>query len=688
VKYFILILLIPATIFAQEFQFRQEYDTIPITINGWTPFASFTGGESETAPELCDIDGDGDFDFFVGNWGFSLTYFENIGTNTIPQFKFRTKRYDGITIDSVTGGRTYPLFCDLDADGDKDLILGDFDGKIHFWRNDGSAQNATYTLITDSLQNIVVSGFCKPELWDCDDDGDFDLFIGDYWGKVAFYRNIGTPQQSNFSLVSNFWLNIDVGFNSCPKFVDIDADGDEDLFIGAENGKIYFYRNNGTPQQYNFSYVTNNYNNIDVGDYSVPKFADIDHDGDFDLFIGREDLVSNSPSIGDLYFYENTGTPQNVDLELVTQDYLAFDLGKGIFTELADIDADHDFDFFFLQQSCGNLAYFINTGTVNEPRLHLESLNYQNLSINRYLIDFTDIDGDGDPDLCIGSGRNPAPSLARLYFYANTGSPRNANLSTLRYLTLPLSRRTLDNPLFFDIDADGDYDVLIRDNGNNLYYFPNIGNQINPIYGSPVFNWQNLSGIGFSGLRCYDIDNDGDLDLFAVAPDQVNHVYFFRNIGTSIEPHLRLVTQHFLIPDFPFYSDNLQICDIDHDGDGDLFISCYEGGMLFFRNITDDSTGVAGRPLKHPQRQRATLSINPSPANPKTAISIQLSALSFVNLSVYDITGRKVSELVNGTMSAGEHTVSWNASGNASGVYLVRLQTPTESVTQKVVAVK
>jgi hypothetical protein len=128
------------------------------------------------------------------------------------------------------------------------------------------------------------------------------------------------------------------------------------------------------------------------------------------------------------------------------------------------------------------------------------------------------------------------------------------------------------------------------------------------------------------------------------------------------------------------------LLDIDHDGDGDMFLGDQWGGIRFFRNVTGET--VIGPHKERPHPKRATLSINPSPANPKTAISIQLSALSFVNLSVYDITGRKVAELVNGTMSAGEHTVSWNASGNASGVYLVKLEAGEERVTQKMVVVK
>ena len=64
----------------------------------------------------------------------------------------------------------------------------------------------------------------------------------------------------------------------------------------------------------------------------------------------------------------------------------------------------------------------------------------------------------------------------------------------------------------------------------------------------------------------------------------------------------------------------------------------------------------------------------PNPFNPKTAISYQLAANSFVNLEVFDVLGRKVSTLVNEVHPAGSHTVHWDASTVSSGVYYYRLQ--------------
>ncbi len=78
----------------------------------------------------------------------------------------------------------------------------------------------------------------------------------------------------------------------------------------------------------------------------------------------------------------------------------------------------------------------------------------------------------------------------------------------------------------------------------------------------------------------------------------------------------------------------------------------------------------------------------PNPFNPSTAISYQLSANSFVNLSVYDISGRLVAELVNGWRNAGVHEVTFDASGLASGMYFYRIEAGDYSSVRKMVLVK
>jgi hypothetical protein len=78
----------------------------------------------------------------------------------------------------------------------------------------------------------------------------------------------------------------------------------------------------------------------------------------------------------------------------------------------------------------------------------------------------------------------------------------------------------------------------------------------------------------------------------------------------------------------------------------------------------------------------------PNPFNASTALTYQLSAFSEVQLSIWDITGRLITILVNERQSTGEHTVTFYGSALASGIYLVRLQAGNQTLVQKVALMK
>ncbi len=78
----------------------------------------------------------------------------------------------------------------------------------------------------------------------------------------------------------------------------------------------------------------------------------------------------------------------------------------------------------------------------------------------------------------------------------------------------------------------------------------------------------------------------------------------------------------------------------------------------------------------------------PNPFNPETIISFTLQNAQPVKLEVYDIQGRVVQTLVEGTVSAGEHRVSFNASNLSSGTYLYRLYAGKEIQTKSMTLIK
>jgi hypothetical protein len=78
----------------------------------------------------------------------------------------------------------------------------------------------------------------------------------------------------------------------------------------------------------------------------------------------------------------------------------------------------------------------------------------------------------------------------------------------------------------------------------------------------------------------------------------------------------------------------------------------------------------------------------PNPFNPSTVIPFELAAAGQVRLAVYDINGRQVAVLVNNTMSAGRHSIAWDASGLPSGVYMVQLSAGGKQFVSKATLLK
>ncbi|HDY88308.1 MAG TPA: T9SS type A sorting domain-containing protein [bacterium] len=78
----------------------------------------------------------------------------------------------------------------------------------------------------------------------------------------------------------------------------------------------------------------------------------------------------------------------------------------------------------------------------------------------------------------------------------------------------------------------------------------------------------------------------------------------------------------------------------------------------------------------------------PNPFNPRTTISFSIPEKNYVTLSVYDITGQKVATLIDKHMSAGSHSVRFDGSDFASGVYLYRLESEGFSKKGKMLLMK
>jgi hypothetical protein len=175
------------------------------------------------------------------------------------------------------------------------MLVGTWNQGVAFYRNTGTATAPLLVAENTSFLKLTRGSNSTPSLVDIDADGDLDLFIGEASGTLNFYLNEGDASVPDFVLVSDEYLDIDIGRRSAPTFADLDGDGDFDLIVGREAPGLAYYRNDGTPQEPAF--VSDDTFSVNVPSVSVPVFVDIDSDGDLDFFSGGDG--------GGLVFYEN-----------------------------------------------------------------------------------------------------------------------------------------------------------------------------------------------------------------------------------------------------------------------------------------------------------------------------------------------------------------------------------------------
>jgi len=137
------------------------------------------------------------------------------------------------------GDDSSPVIFDWNEDGNKDLIVGNRIGEVRIYLNKGTNS----TPIFENHKKLVFRShrYCSPEVFDFNQDGYFDLLIGDETGHVFYYQNIGTNEEPKFSNKTKIKADdteIDVLKNACIDLVDWNKDGFKDLIVGGQNGFI------------------------------------------------------------------------------------------------------------------------------------------------------------------------------------------------------------------------------------------------------------------------------------------------------------------------------------------------------------------------------------------------------------------------------------------------------------------
>lgn len=498
--------------------------------------------------QFIDIDNDLDFDLFTGGINNTVRFFENKGNQFNPNFSLSIEILSDFESNPVfSESISNPLFADFDGDNDFDLLSGDQSGTVNYYENIGTPETILLNKVEHNWQDILIisggkndkHGASTLEAGDIDGDGVLELLWGDFFSRSLFLiENEGTPTDPNLIIPPvyefyppNEYSLFTRGYNM-PRLVDIDGDNDLDMFVSVlfdptVEESLIFFRNIGNEQNPNFIKATDDYlNTLDVGTKSIPVFADIDDDGDLDLFIGSEE----NPE-GTIYFFENIGTSNTPMFELKSESYFDIKNDLSVAPTFADIDNDGDLDLFVGIWFPGNILFYRNIGTKQNADFvlegPLEDLNGNIIKEGNYTRpQLIDLDNDNDLDLVIGS------YSGKIKVYRNIGNPFQFSFEEDIFLLSEIDVGEQSNPFFIDYDFDGDLDLFLGCLKGNIFYYKNTGSNAEPIFELEEDSFLGINAGQHSAPVFVDIDNDSDFDLFV--GNIKGGIYYYRNDDVSL----------------------------------------------------------------------------------------------------------------------------------------------------------
>ena len=426
-------------------------------------------GESVTSLEIADLDSDNYPDIIAALGHFQdrryrIVWFKNDKNGNFSEPK--------TIINNIGDDYANLALADIDGDKDIDVISAHRSNELFWHKNDGNGNFLSYSITSPQIQGAIsVKG------GDVDDDGDSDLVVASFDdNKISLFRNL---QKGVFSEPIVIKDNI-IGIRGLDMW---DIDGDQDMDIASASifdHKIAWYKNNNEGI---FSATTILADNLEGA--NLIDHADIDGDG-------LEDIVASGSVADKVVWFRNLGSG---DFEPASD--IGVNLDSIRIMLVADLDGDIKPDIVVVSTHSPDVIILKNQG---KGAFFQQRLELSTLCDKVYL---TDIDVDGDHDLFVSSYEYSD----KIFFYSNNGK---GVFSIDEIKTDSVAQSFLRS---FDIDSDGDLDLLYGQTHTHIFWMENE----NGVIGNSKKFQNIIVPYNISDMVPIDLDLDGDKDLLYIS---------------------------------------------------------------------------------------------------------------------------------------------------------------------------
>jgi hypothetical protein len=695
----------------------------------------WSGGVNSPQFGLADFNKDGKNDLVIFEPGAGVRTFVNTGTTGNANYV-----YDPAYEQYFPVVRYYMLLVDYDRDGAQDLFhygvggmsvcRGYYDTKniLNFF----PAQELKYTEGSNTNMLVLdVNTTDVPGIVDLDKDGDLDIVTFYLWGAYLYmYRNMQVenglpPATFRLKLADRCWGRVfqDVGREHMLGFTcnnsglkpesanktthgsnalclfDYDADSDIDYFVG--NGTfsdIQFLKNGKKEHSYGIDTMiaqdtawSSGGKKLYMSNYPQAAALDIDGDNDTDLLFSPHGTGTENYRC--IAYYKNTGTATAPSYAYQSDSFLVdqmIDAGTGSYPMLYDYNKDGKQDLFVGSEGYfqpngtfrSRLSYYENTSTGTDISFTLRSkdfLNISSLGVAGTIPATGDIDRDGKDDLLIGKldgtillYRNQAASAANTPDWklipGNLKDNAGAEINVGGFAA----------PFIYDIDKDGQKDLIIGGRSGSLTYYKNVS----PLAGQLALEYRTdtlggvntalpFSAYGYSVPFIGKLDNTGKEYLLLGSQSGALYRYDGFQTGNTTGSYTRLDSLYSDIRIKGEYSAPF-VADLDGDNKYEMIIGNVLGGLYLYSQLfnsgIDGTESISRRLEVFPNP--ATDEIFIANASAETAIKVYNSMGQSIHV-LYTALGNQI-KLDISSLPPGIYMISATGSGTPSSARFVK----------------